>query len=133
MRVDWSGKEAVTRFRVVARSNRATFLELELVTGRTHQVRVHLDAVGYPVINDLAYGKKAPTVLRTDNSQVINRQMLHAWQICLLRLDGRQITCYAALPNDIRLTAAELGIDELVFSGYGRTGYEQQEVTHQRS
>ena len=54
------GKEAVTRFRVLARHHGASELEVELETGRTHQIRVSLAAIGCPVIGDRVYGFRGP-------------------------------------------------------------------------
>jgi 23S rRNA pseudouridine1911/1915/1917 synthase len=51
-----SGRRAVTHFRVVERFRDATFLELELETGRTHQIRVHMAFIGHPVVGDEVYG-----------------------------------------------------------------------------
>lgn len=53
-----NGRRAVTHFRVLQRFKSATLLELTLETGRTHQIRVHLSFIGYPVIGDPVYGKK---------------------------------------------------------------------------
>lgn len=55
------GKEAVTHFRVIDRFRDFTLLELELETGRTHQIRVHMAYIGHPVINDPLYGTKKQT------------------------------------------------------------------------
>ena len=123
MQVDWSGKEAATRFRVVAISDRASFLELDLITGRTHQVRVHLAAVGHPVIGDATYGKPSPSSSTRNPTQHAPRQMLHAWQISAERSDGSRITCRAELPGDFLHAASELDIPESVLSGYTRTSW----------
>jgi 23S rRNA pseudouridine1911/1915/1917 synthase len=127
MQIDWSGKEAVTRFRMIARSGRTTFLELDLITGRTHQVRVHLAAVGHPVVGDTAYGKPVPPALNREGSRLTPRQMLHAWQISAGRPDGSRITCRAAVPNDILRAAGERGIDESALSDYAHTGWNSDE------
>lgn len=50
------GKESLTRVRVLERLKDATLIELTLITGRTHQIRVHLSSIGYPVYNDTLYG-----------------------------------------------------------------------------
>lgn len=55
---DPEGKEAVTIFRVLGHGKNITFLEAELITGRTHQLRVQLSHMGYPIIGDTRYGKK---------------------------------------------------------------------------
>ena len=68
-----NSKNAVTNFTVLERYKDATLLELELETGRTHQIRVHMDYINHPVVNDPVYGNKKP----------INDygQMLHAFYL----------------------------------------------------
>ena len=65
-----NSKKAITHFRVLERYKNASLIELQLETGRTHQIRVHMDYIGHPVVNDPTYGKK----------KIINDygQMLHA-------------------------------------------------------
>ena len=70
MTVIASGKHAVTHFKVLKRFKNATLVELQLETGRTHQIRVHMNYIGFPIINDQVYGKK-----RTINDE---GQCLHA-------------------------------------------------------
>jgi len=53
-----NGKRAVTHFRVLERFGKYTYLECELETGRTHQIRVHMSSIGYPLLGDLVYGSK---------------------------------------------------------------------------
>ena len=53
-----NSKEAITHFRVVERLNNATLIRCKLETGRTHQIRVHLNYIGHPIVNDPVYGKK---------------------------------------------------------------------------
>lgn len=67
---DINSKDAVTHFRVLERYENATLIELKLETGRTHQIRVHMNYIGYPIVNDPVYGRR----------KIINDfgQMLHA-------------------------------------------------------
>lgn len=58
MAVRADGKKAITHFRVLKRFEKATLIELKLETGRTHQIRVHMDYIGHPVVNDPVYGNK---------------------------------------------------------------------------
>ena len=55
---DINSKEAVTHFKVLERYSNATLIELKLETGRTHQIRVHMNYIGYPVVNDPVYGRR---------------------------------------------------------------------------
>ncbi len=69
---DVHGKEAVTHFRVLERFQNHTYIECRLETGRTHQIRVHMAYIGYPVLNDPLYGRGKCTEFG---------QMLHSYSI----------------------------------------------------
>jgi tRNA pseudouridine32 synthase / 23S rRNA pseudouridine746 synthase len=75
------GKTALTRFRVLSRDvqNRSTRLELMPITGRTHQLRVHLYAIGHPIVGDTLYGSASATVHTTGD-----RLHLHAQHLALV-------------------------------------------------
>ncbi len=68
-----SGREALTQYKVLKRFRGATLLELKLITGRTHQIRVHMNHLGHPVLGDTVYG--GPSDLERP------RLALHAWKI----------------------------------------------------
>ena len=53
-----NSKKAITHFKVLKRYNNHTLIECELETGRTHQIRVHMSYIGYPIVNDFLYGKE---------------------------------------------------------------------------
>jgi 23S rRNA pseudouridine1911/1915/1917 synthase len=72
MAVVEGGREAVTRYRVIERFNGASLLEVLPKTGRTHQIRVHLAAIGHPIVGDRVYGAR---------SRIVERQFLHALRI----------------------------------------------------
>jgi 23S rRNA pseudouridine1911/1915/1917 synthase len=75
------GREARTAFRVLRRSPNMSLLALDLETGRTHQIRVHLAHIGHPVVGDRVYGGRQERQKgRLDGSQA-ERQMLHAWRL----------------------------------------------------
>jgi 23S rRNA pseudouridine1911/1915/1917 synthase len=98
---DGEGRPARTRFRVVERLPSATLLELELDTGRTHQIRVHLSALGHPLVGDLAYQGEAHPLLA--------RQALHAARLSFLHpLTREPITLRASLPADLAAVLAAL-------------------------
>ena len=68
-----NSKDAITHLKVLKRFKDATLIELTLETGRTHQIRVHMDYIGYPVVNDTVYGRRK----QIDETG----QCLHAYQI----------------------------------------------------
>jgi len=55
---DINAKDAITHFKVIERYSNTTLIELQLETGRTHQIRVHMNYIGYPVVNDPVYGRR---------------------------------------------------------------------------
>lgn len=76
-------RSALTLWSVKERYNVASLIEAEIKTGRTHQIRVHLDAFGYPVIGDSVYGIKKNSALKKNmgSEYFPKRQMLHSWQL----------------------------------------------------
>ena len=98
------GIRAVTHVRVIERGSGATLVSLRLETGRTHQIRVHLAALGYPVLGDAVYRPKSFPPPRT----AVPRQMLHARTLGF-RLGGRSIRAESPIPEDFRRTWEKLG------------------------
>lgn len=89
------GREALTKFKVVKRLSKFTLLELELKTGRTHQIRVHTSFIGHPVIGDQKYGFKSLPSLG------LNRQALHAYCLKLIHpSSNKEMGFEAPLPHD---------------------------------
>lgn len=87
------GKPAVTRFEPIERVNGRTLLKIRLETGRTHQIRVHMSHIGYPLCGDRLYGGDAS----------INRQALHCGETEFIHpITGQTISVSAPLPEDIR-------------------------------
>ncbi len=92
------GRPAVTGYRVSERFPAWTLLELDLVTGRTHQIRVHLDAIGHPVAGDPLYG----TGTSRRGPDGLDRLFLHAWRLELTSPSrGDLIRATAPLPPDL--------------------------------
>ena len=91
-------REARTHFRVVERFNRHTSLFVELETGRTHQIRVHLKAIGHPIVGDQVYGSGS-----TNRGLKLNRQFLHAYRLKFTHpTTGDVINLEAPLPDDLQ-------------------------------
>ncbi|MFN5243605.1 MAG: RluA family pseudouridine synthase, partial [Novosphingobium sp.] len=111
MMVDKSGEgqSARTRYRVLDRAgNRAAWVELQPLTGRTHQLRVHMAAIGHPIVGDGKYG--GPEAFLSGS---ISRKMhLHARRLIIDHPDGDQIDVTAELPEHFANTMASLGFDE---------------------
>ena len=98
------GRPSTTGYRVRERFAGWTLLELDLVTGRTHQIRVHLDAIGHPVAGDPLYGtgtsRRGPRV--TGDAPPLTRLFLHAWRLQLTSPSGGQlIRAEAPLPAEL--------------------------------
>jgi 23S rRNA pseudouridine1911/1915/1917 synthase len=94
IRWDEYGKPALTRYRVLERWKTTTHVELTLGTGRTHQIRVHMAAIGHPLCGDTLYGEK---------KAIFPRQALHAAHLSLLHPRQRQrMSWTSALPDDIK-------------------------------
>ena len=91
-------REARTHFRVLERFQRHTLLLLELETGRTHQIRVHLKAIGHPVVGDPVYGSGSAV-----RGSTLKRQFLHAYQLRFTHPStGAVIDLEAPLPDDLQ-------------------------------
>ena len=101
------GRPTETRWKVREAFSGVTLLEIDLRTGRTHQVRVHCAAIGHPVVGDATYGGKrrwkdlAPGPMQ-DILGTIRRQMLHAWQLSFVHpRTGQWMNFESPLPKDI--------------------------------
>lgn len=95
MSVASGGKKAITHFKVLERYDNATLLECELVTGRTHQIRVHLAYIGKPIINDSVYNNKKP--INNDG------QCLHSCMVGFIHpTTNEYVEYYSPLPDKIK-------------------------------
>lgn len=116
----WQGQESETRYRVLARTRgrRAglTLVACRLVSGRMHQVRVHLQAAGWPLVGDPAYGaslgeRPVEETLRMAVSS-FPRQALHAWRVRFAHpVTGVPVQVTAPVPDDLQALFAAMGID----------------------
>jgi 23S rRNA pseudouridine1911/1915/1917 synthase len=105
--VSTSGKDAITHYRVIDRFKSHTHVKAILETGRTHQIRVHLSYIGYPLIGDPMYGGRVrfPKKASEDLKEVLvnfNRQALHSKKLTLTHpVSGELMSWKAPLPNDM--------------------------------
>lgn len=112
------GKPSITRYRVLERFRGFAWVEARPVTGRTHQVRVHLREIGLPIVGDPLYGDGAPLLLsgikkdyrgREEEKPLIGRTALHASALVFEHpVSGRQIDCKAPLPKDMNAALQRL-------------------------
>ena len=106
MAVRRDGREAVTHYRVVQRFRAHTHVRVQLATGRTHQIRVHLTHVGYPLVGDPVYGKRlvvprGADTLVADGLRAFKRQALHAAHLAFVHpVSGAELAFDAAVPDD---------------------------------
>lgn len=104
-----NGQPARTRYRVLDRAgNRAAWVELHPLTGRTHQLRVHMAAIGHPIVGDGKYGGQEAFL-----SGSISRKMhLHARRLIIDHPDGAPLDVTAPLPEHFANSLDQLGFDE---------------------
>lgn len=108
---DGKGRAALTQYRVLERLRGATLIEARLHTGRTHQIRVHFQHIGHPLVGDATYGSRQNQRLEELAGYTAPRQMLHA---CLLAFShpktGKVLALRAPWPEDFRTALRSLKI-----------------------
>ena len=99
MAVIATGKNSITHFKILKRYKNATLIELKLETGRTHQIRVHMNYIGYPVVNDPVYGNKK---LIDDTGQCLHAKELgfiHPKTKKYMEFDSELPSCFINILN----------------------------------
>ncbi|HSG35388.1 MAG TPA: RluA family pseudouridine synthase [Sphingomonadaceae bacterium] len=103
------GQPARTRYRVVDRAGkRACWIELQPLTGRTHQLRVHLAAIGHPIMGDGKYGGQDAYL---PGSGISRKMHLHARRLIIDHPDGKKLDVTADLPEHFAASMEQLGFD----------------------
>jgi len=103
------GKEAVTKWKVLKKLYNATFIEVKLGTGRTHQIRVHFASIGHPVLGDRTYGKKTDVTVKGKEKIFFPRQMLHAELLGFIHPEtGEYLEFSSPMPEDMAEKIREL-------------------------
>ncbi|MCR5417595.1 MAG: RluA family pseudouridine synthase [Lachnospiraceae bacterium] len=107
-------KEIITGIRPLSDNGEVTLLEIELITGKSHQIRAHLSSIGHPIIGDPKYGKKGQS---PKSGASVKRQLLHAYRMAfpehlegaLKNLSGKEFI--APLPEDLEKYLTACGIN----------------------
>ena len=96
---DKNGKNAVTHYKVLERFGNYTYMQFQLETGRTHQIRVHMQYLGYPLVGDYLYNP---------DMEYINRQALHAYRLSFPHpITRQQMEFVAPMPPDMKKVLGE--------------------------
>ena len=105
MAVDPGGREAVTEWTVLSRGRGVTLLDVHILTGRTHQIRVHMKHIGHPVCGDPIYG--------SSRGAKVTRLMLHAYSLSFTHpTTGKRMTFTAELPEEFIASLRSNGMKE---------------------
>lgn len=120
MIVHRKGKEALTDYEVLADFGIYALVQFRIHTGRTHQIRVHMKDLGYPIVCDPLYGDGKPLLLSAIKSKfklskneleerpILGRLALHAFQLSFTDLNGQTVDLEAPLHKDMRATLQQL-------------------------
>ncbi len=120
MIVHRKGKEALTDYEVLTDFGIFSHVQFRIHTGRTHQIRVHMKDLGYPIVCDPLYGDGKPLLLSAVKSKfklskneleerpILGRLALHAYQLSFTDIDGNIVDLEAPLHKDMRATLQQL-------------------------
>lgn len=119
---DHAGREATTHYRVAEKFRAHTHIRCQLETGRTHQIRVHMAHINFPLLGDAEYGRRLtlPRGMSAENADVLRafkRQALHAAQLSFEHpLTSEELSFEVPLPDDMQALIAALQHDTEEFS-----------------
>ncbi|MGN6291860.1 MAG: RluA family pseudouridine synthase [Chitinophagaceae bacterium] len=120
MMVHQKGKESLTDYKVLEDFGIYSWIQFQIHTGRTHQIRVHAKEIGHPIVCDELYGDAKPILLSSFKSKfklskneleerpILGRLGLHAFQLKLRDMNNEMIELEAPLPKDLRATLQQL-------------------------
>ncbi len=115
MVINRKGKEAITNYKVIKEFRKYSVVEFDILTGRTHQIRVHANNIGHPIVCDELYGDAKPILLSSlkkkfnlnknelEERPILARLGLHALRLTLA-INGETKTFESPLPKDIAVT-----------------------------
>ncbi len=120
MIINRKGKESLTDYEVLEDFGIYSWLQFQIHTGRTHQIRVHAKEMGHPVVCDILYGDGKPVLLSSikhkfklskkeeEERPILNRLALHAWKLSFTDTGEKEIELEAPIPKDLRATLQQL-------------------------
>jgi 23S rRNA pseudouridine955/2504/2580 synthase/23S rRNA pseudouridine1911/1915/1917 synthase len=115
------GKESITEYRLEEDFRYFSWMSFRILTGRTHQIRVHMKHLGHPIACDPMYGDGKPLLIsqfkknykrsqsEEEERPILSRLALHAAQLSFKGLNGEEMNLEAPLPKDLRATLNQLG------------------------
>ncbi len=106
------GRNAVTHYSVISRLEKHDYIKLQLETGRTHQIRVHMASLGHPILGDTVYGG-GKTKFEISHTELLNGQCLHAKSISFVHPETNKLMHFESeLPDYFKSCLRLLGIKE---------------------
>jgi 23S rRNA pseudouridine955/2504/2580 synthase/23S rRNA pseudouridine1911/1915/1917 synthase len=114
------GKESITEYEVLEGFRFFSWMQFRILTGRTHQIRVHMKHLGHPIVSDALYGDGKPVFIsqiknnyklsqaEEEERPILNRLALHAFQLSFKSLKGETYNLEAPLPKDLRAALNQL-------------------------
>ena len=114
------GKESITEYKLLENFRYFSWMEFRILTGRTHQIRVHMKHLGHPIACDPMYGDGKPLFIsqikrdyklsqaQDEERPILSRLALHAAQLNFTGIDGEDIMLEAPLPKDLRASINQL-------------------------
>jgi 23S rRNA pseudouridine1911/1915/1917 synthase len=120
MIVNRRGKESLTDYEVLQDFSIYSFMQFQIHTGRTHQIRVHMKEIGHPIVCDAVYGDGKPVLISAlkkkfnlsknelEERPILGRLALHAFQLAFTDINGKLIELEAPLHKDMRATLQQL-------------------------
>jgi len=118
MAINNKGKLATTHYKIIKKYQHYTYLDIQLGTGRTHQIRVHMNSIKHPIIGDPLYGKntfirKGICASLREDIKSFKRQALHAHNLEFIHPSKKKIVSYKAeLPDDMKTLIKTLEIND---------------------
>ena len=113
--INTKGKASLTDYKVLEEHGQYSWLQFQIHTGRTHQIRVHMKHIGHPIVCDDAYGSAAPILLSSikrkkfklakaedEERPLLNRLALHAWKLNFINVDTARVELEAPVSKDLK-------------------------------